>query len=88
LDVILQSRCRILNGLRRRLKQENTSFQEIKDLLRRDLAIYFLGRPELPVNEIAHRVGFTEASTFHRAFKKWTGVTPGAYREGDRGQRR
>lgn len=72
--------------LRRRLKQENTSFQEIKDLLRRDLAIYFLGRPELPVNEIAHRVGFTEPSTFHRAFKKWTGITPGAYREGDRGQ--
>jgi len=68
LDVILQSRCRILNGLRR------------------DLAIYFLGRAELPVNEIAHRVGFTEPSTFHRAFKKWTGVTPGAYREGDRGQ--
>ncbi|WP_166264469.1 AraC family transcriptional regulator [Marinobacter caseinilyticus] len=71
--------------LRRRLKQENTSFQEIKDLLRRDLAIYFLARPELPINDIAHRVGFTEPSTFHRAFKKWTGVTPGAYRDGDRG---
>ena len=71
--------------LRRRLKQENTSFQEIKDLLRRDLAIYFLSRQELPINDIAHRVGFTEPSTFHRAFKKWTGVTPGAYREGDRG---
>lgn len=70
--------------LRRRLKQENTSFQEIKDLLRRDLAIYFLGRLELPITDIAHRVGFTEPSTFHRAFKKWTGVTPGAYREGDR----
>lgn len=72
--------------LRRRLKQENTSFQEIKDLLRRDLAIYFLGRANLPINDIAHRVGFTEPSTFHRAFKKWTGVTPGAYREGDRGE--
>lgn len=71
--------------LRRRLKQENTSFQEIKDLLRRDMAIYYLGRQDLPINDIAHRVGFTEPSTFHRAFKKWTGVTPGAYREGDRG---
>ena len=71
--------------LRRRLKQENTSFQEIKDLLRRDLAIYLLSRQELPINDIAHRVGFTEPSTFHRAFKKWTGVTPGAYRDGDRG---
>ncbi len=67
--------------LRRRLKQENTSFQEIKDLLRRDLAIYHLGRGERSINEIAHLVGFTEPSTFHRAFKKWTGMTPGAWRE-------
>ncbi|MFO7529682.1 MAG: AraC family transcriptional regulator [Marinobacter sp.] len=71
--------------LRRRLKQENTSFQEIKDLLRRDMAIYYLGRQDLPINDIAEKVGFTEPSTFHRAFKKWTGVTPGAYREGERG---
>ncbi len=71
--------------LRRRLKQENTSFQEIKDLLRRDMAIYYLSRQELTVNDIASKVGFTEPSTFHRAFKKWTGVTPGAYREGERG---
>ncbi|AOY90217.1 AraC family transcriptional regulator [Marinobacter salinus] len=71
--------------LRRRLKQENTSFQEIKDLLRRDMAIYYLSRQELPINDIAAKVGFTEPSTFHRAFKKWTGVTPGAYREGERG---
>ena len=72
--------------LRRRLKQENTSFQEIKDLLRRDMAIYYLSRQELPINDIASKVGFTEPSTFHRAFKKWTGVTPGAYREGERGK--
>jgi AraC-like DNA-binding protein len=71
--------------LRRRLKQENTSFQEIKDLLRRDMAIYYLSRPDLAINDIAFRVGFTEPSTFHRAFKKWTGVTPGAYRVGERG---
>lgn len=71
--------------LRRRLKQENTSFQEIKDLLRRDMAIYYLGRQELSINDIAAKIGFTEPSTFHRAFKKWTGVTPGAYREGERG---
>lgn len=70
--------------LRRRLKQENTSFQEIKDLLRRDMAIYYLEGQELTINDIAFRVGFTEPSTFHRAFKKWTGVTPGAWREGER----
>lgn len=67
--------------LRRRLKQENTSFQEIKDLLRRDLAIYYLGKGDRAINDIALQVGFTEPSTFHRAFKKWTGMTPGAWRE-------
>lgn len=69
--------------LRRRLKQENTSFQEIKDLLRRDLAIYHLGKKERAINDIAHLVGFTEPSTFHRAFKKWTGMTPGAWRDNE-----
>jgi len=39
-------------------------------------------RDNLSINDIAHRAGFTETSTFHRAFKKWTGLTPGAYREG------
>lgn len=66
--------------LRRRLRSENTSFQEIKDNLRRDIAIVHLTRDQLAIDEIAHRAGFTETSTFHRAFKKWTGVTPGAYR--------
>lgn len=66
--------------LRRRLRAEKTSFQEIKDNLRRDIAIVHLTRDQLAIDEIAHRAGFTETSTFHRAFKKWTGVTPGAYR--------
>lgn len=70
--------------LRRRLREENTSYQEIKDNLRRDQAIYLLNRDDLAINDIAYRVGFTEPSTFHRAFKKWTGVTPGAYRQGER----
>lgn len=67
--------------LRRRLKEEKTSYQEIKDHIRRDIAIYHLSRPDLSINDIALRVGFTESSTFHRAFKKWTGVTPLSYRE-------
>ncbi len=69
--------------LRRRLREENTSYQEIKDNLRRDQAIYHLSRKEYSINDIAFMVGFTEPSTFHRAFKKWTGLTPGAYRESE-----
>ncbi|MCL6415742.1 AraC family transcriptional regulator [Aestuariirhabdus sp. Z084] len=69
--------------LRRRLRDEGTSYQEIKDNLRRDAAIYHLERNQLSINEIATEIGFSEPSTFHRAFKKWTGVTPGAYRNNE-----
>jgi AraC-like DNA-binding protein len=66
--------------LRRRLRDEGRGFQQIKDELRRDAAIEFLLQTPLPLLEIANRVGFSEASTFHRAFKQWTGVAPGEYR--------
>ncbi|NWB98463.1 AraC family transcriptional regulator [Pseudomonas gingeri] len=66
--------------LRRHLREESTSFQELKDQLRRDIAIYHLGRSELSLQQIAEQLGFSEPSAFHRAFKKWTGLTPGAYR--------
>lgn len=66
--------------LRRRLKDEGASFQEIKDNLRRDLAIHYLNTSEYSVQEIAELLGFAETSNFHRAFKKWTGSTPRKYR--------
>lgn len=67
--------------LRRRLKDENTSYQEIKDSIRKDASIYYLSKPELTIDEIALLMGFSEASSFHRAFKKWTSKTPSAYRQ-------
>lgn len=67
--------------LRRRLKEEGNSFQEIKDAVRCALATHYLVRDDLPVQDIAERMGFSEASVFFKAFKRWTGLTPGAYRE-------
>ena len=66
-------------GRRRHLHQEGSSFLQIKDHWRRDLAISLLAETTLAVAEIARRTGFSEPSTFHRAFKKWTGVQPSAY---------
>jgi AraC-like DNA-binding protein len=66
--------------LRRRLKEANTSYQEIKDSIRHDAAVYYLAKAELSIDEIALMMGFSEASSFHRAFKKWTGKTPAGYR--------
>jgi len=66
--------------LRRRMQEEGQGFQSLKDHLRRDAAIEYLARPDMTLLDIADQLGFSEASTFHRAFKKWTGVAPGEYR--------
>ena len=69
-----------LSTLRRRLEDEGQSFQGIKDALRRDLAMELLAGEGPNLGDIAHRLGFAEPSAFHRAFRKWTGASPGAYR--------
>lgn len=65
--------------LTRRLKEEDTSFLQIKDQLRRTVALHLLIQKKLPVEAITAQIGFADLSTFHRSFKKWTGTTPLAY---------
>ncbi len=67
--------------LHRKLQQEGETFQSVKDHLRRDMAIYALTRTSRPLKQIAHELGFSDQSTFQRAFTHWTGGAPGAYRE-------
>lgn len=66
--------------LSRRLAAEGTSFQAVKDELRRDVAIQRLTRTDQSIAAIGGAVGFDDPATFNRAFKHWTGSTPGAYR--------
>ena len=68
--------------LRRRLHEEGASYQDIKDQLRRDLAIGYLSHSDRKVMDIALELGFSERSAFHRAFRKWTGASPGQFRRG------
>ena len=66
--------------MRRRLHEEGESYQSIKDQLRRDLAISYLSHSNRSVMDIALELGFSERSAFHRAFRKWTGASPGEFR--------
>jgi AraC-like DNA-binding protein len=68
------------NTLRRHLAAEGASYQGIKDALRRDAAIHLLTGSRLSVEAIAARLGYEDASAFHRAFRKWLGTQPGEYR--------
>jgi AraC-like DNA-binding protein len=66
--------------LRRLLRDEGTSFREIKEEILRDEAIASLIRGGETVEEISERLGFSEPSAFRRAFRRWTGNPPGSYR--------
>ncbi|MDJ0867726.1 MAG: AraC family transcriptional regulator ligand-binding domain-containing protein [Myxococcota bacterium] len=63
----------------RRLEAEQTSFSELLDEVRRELALDLI-RSDLPLKELAARCGFSGPGTLIRAFRRWTGTTPAAYR--------
>ena len=62
--------------LHRQLKEEGASLQQLKDAVRRDLAIDLLHRSQRPLKQIAQAAGFQNEKSFIRAFKGWTGQTP------------
>lgn len=64
----------------RKLEADGTTFQAIKDALRRDIAIRHLQTGQYSIEAIAHEVGFSSAANFHKAFQRWTGNTPSSYR--------
>lgn len=66
--------------LRNRLKKQNTSFREIVNELREQIARKQLTQAGLNVSEIAEQVGYSDARAFRRAFKQWTGMTPEMFR--------
>lgn len=71
---------RSASTLQRRLAAEGSSFQMLKDHLRRDLAIVRLSTTNDPLAVIAADLGFADSPAFQRAFKQWTGGTTGTYR--------
>lgn len=67
--------------LHRRLLAEGETFEKILDDLRRRMAFDYLEGRKVSVSETAYLVGFSDASAFSRAFRRWTGTSPGKYRD-------
>ena len=68
--------------LYRKLKSEGFSFHEIVDKVRKDKAELLLSKNQHTLSEIAFLLGFSELSSFSRAFKKWTGSSPAKFIKG------
>jgi len=66
--------------LQRRLERAGTTFASLIDDARRAAALTHLRNPRVAIKEAAFLVGFSEPSTFYRAFRRWTGATPASYR--------
>ncbi|MBS0612880.1 MAG: helix-turn-helix domain-containing protein, partial [Proteobacteria bacterium] len=69
-----------VSALQRHLAMEGTSYQMLKDKLRRDMAIVRLTSSDATLTAIADELGFADSTALQRAFKSWTGSTPSVYR--------
>jgi AraC-like DNA-binding protein len=67
--------------LQRRLAGAGASFTEVSEGVRTELAKEYLSDRGVRISEVAFLLGFSEQSSFHRAFRRWTGVAPGRWRE-------
>lgn len=67
--------------LQANLKQENTTYNNLFNKARMEFAVHYLKNPRFTVGEIAYLLQFSEPSAFQSAFKKWTGLPPGQFRE-------
>lgn len=71
--------------LKRQLALEGTTFSDILEDLRRQKAILLLDDPRQNQERIAEQLGYSDVANFNRAFKRWTGTTPGLYRRNPSG---
>lgn len=67
--------------LQRKLAESNTTYQKLVDDTRRDLALRYMDDSRKSITDVTFLLGFSGQSAFTRAFKRWTGASPSAYRE-------
>ncbi|MHA7834996.1 MAG: helix-turn-helix transcriptional regulator, partial [Algiphilus sp.] len=66
--------------LQRRLAEENTHFADLQTQVRQRLALRYLEDPNTHIDQVSEWLGFSDRRSFTRAFSRWTGMTPSAYR--------
>lgn len=71
-----------LRSLQRHLADEGCRFDALLNECRENLALLHLRDPQCSLAEVSHLLGFADTSSFNRAFKRWTGMTPGQFRDG------
>jgi AraC-like DNA-binding protein len=79
-DEVAGELCMSERTLQRRLEEESTSFIELLDDTRRELAEQYLGRLHLSLGQAAYLLGFADQSSFFRACRRWFDLSPGQYR--------
>jgi len=84
IENIARQLCMSPRTLGRRMEREGKTFKETLDELRRSLAHQYIIRQDVSLAEVAFLLGYANTATFHRAFKRWTGQTPLAYRQANR----
>jgi AraC-like DNA-binding protein len=82
LDTIAERLSMSSRTFKRRLQEHGTSFRQLVEAARKAEAVRLLNATSLSVAQVADRLGYADASSFSRAFHKWTSTTPGAFRRG------
>jgi AraC-like DNA-binding protein len=81
IEVIARQLAMTSRTLQRRLADEHTSYDALRDDMRKQAAETYLADPALSITEVAYLLGYAEPTAFHRAFKRWHGITAQAFRE-------
>jgi len=80
IEIVARALATSSRSLQRSLARDGLTFQHLLDDTRREAAGEYLSDPKLAIGEIAYLLGFSEAAAFHRAFKRWEGMTPQSFR--------
>jgi len=78
---VAQALCMSERTLQRRLAEHHSSFRELLEAIRRELAEHYLGNDSMSISEVAFHAGFADISTFSRTVRQWTGLSPSHYRK-------